>query len=106
MSQLTTILQAVMAAQAQPSANNGSTGGPKTARKGARQWTTNDNDLPNGQRSKRRYPTSTAYCFSCGYDLPPKHTSKTCKWKKDGHNGETAITNKMGGSERNCFRYK
>jgi hypothetical protein len=105
MSQLTTILQAVMAAQGQP-ANNVSTGGKKTAHKGARQWMTNDNDLPNGQRSKRRHSTSTTYCFSCGYDLPAKIDSKTCKWKRDGHNDAATIVNKMGGSERNCFHHK
>jgi hypothetical protein len=106
MSQITTLLQAVMAAQAQPQEHNGGTGGRKTARKGTRQWSLNDNDLPNGQRSKRRHPTSNTYCFSCGYDLPSKHTSKTCKWKKDGHNDEATITNKMGGTNRNCFHYK
>jgi hypothetical protein len=106
MSQITTILQAVMAAQAKPPADNGGTDGRKTARKGTRQWNTNDNDLPNGQRSKRRHPDSTTYCFSCGFDLPPKHTSKTCKWKKDGHKDKATISNKMGGSERNCFHHK
>ena len=32
------------------------------------------NDLRGGQRSKRRYPESTSYCPSCGYDIKPSHT--------------------------------
>jgi hypothetical protein len=100
MSQLTTMLHAYMTAQA---GNGGGTG--KGKGKGTRQWNTNDNDLPNGQRTKRRHPASESYCFSCGYDLPPKHDSKTCKWKKEGHKDDATIKNKMGGSERNCFHH-
>jgi hypothetical protein len=103
MSQLTTILQAYMTAQA--STGGGSGTGPKSKTKGQRQWNTNDNDLLNGQRSKRRHPTSESYCYSCGYDLPAKHDSKTCKWKKDGHQDSATIRNKMGGSDRNCFHH-
>ncbi len=98
MSQITTLLQAVMAAQAQPQDNTGGTGGRTTTRKGARQWNTNDNDMHNGQRTKRRHPTSTTYCFSCGYDLPPKHTSKTCKNPKPGHQETATKANQMEGS--------
>ena len=32
------------------------------------------NDLPNGEQSKQRYPDSTNYCPSCGYDIKPTHT--------------------------------
>ena len=101
MSQITNMLQAMMAAQ-------GSKVTPKQQerRPGKRPWNINDNDLPNGQRSKRRHPESDAYCHSCGYDLPPVHTSKTCKWKKEGHIDEATINKKMGGSERNCFHFK
>jgi hypothetical protein len=99
MSQLTTMLHTYITAQANTGGGNG-TGTSKG------KWKTNDNDLPNGQRSKRRHPTSDSYCFSCGYDLPPKHDSKTCKWKKEGHKDSATIKNKMGGSERNCFHHK
>ncbi|WP_288992558.1 hypothetical protein [uncultured Marinobacter sp.] len=104
-SQMTTILQAVMAAQTKTTQESpGGNNTPDKERK--RQWNTNDNDLPNGQRSKRRHPKSDTYCHSCGYDLPPKHDSKSCKWKKDGHKDGATILNKMSGSERNCFHYK
>jgi hypothetical protein len=106
-SQITTMLQAYMTAQAKPheggSSGGGDTRDPKV--KKPRQWNTNDNNLPNGQQSKRRHPESNSYCFSCGYDLPPKHDSKTCKWKKEGHKDGATIKNKMGGSDRNCFHY-
>jgi hypothetical protein len=107
MSQLTTMLQAYMTAQEKP-ADGGTSGTNTKAPKGRsprQQWSINDNDLPNGQRSKRRHPDSNAYCFSCGYDLPPKHDSKTCKWKKEGHKDNATLQNKIGGSERNCFHY-
>lgn len=64
------------------------------------------NDLPNGERSVRRYPGSKAYCWSCGYDLSEDHTSATCKWKKPGHKDNATFENKMGGSTRNCFHRK
>jgi hypothetical protein len=105
MSQITTMLQAVMAAQSQSNPETPSSGGKPQEKKSKRQWATNDNDLPNGQRSKRRHPTSDSYCHSCGYDLPPKHDSKSCRWKKDGHKEGATIKNRMGGAERNCFHY-
>jgi hypothetical protein len=108
MSQITTLLHAYMTAQAKPheSGTGGDTGARGSKGKGQRQWNVNDNDLPNGQRSKRRHPDSDSYCFSCGYDLPTKHDSKTCKWKKEGHKDSATIKNKMGGSDRNCFHHK
>ena len=36
-----------------------------------------ENDLPNAERSKRRYPNSTNYCSSHGYDISPDHDSST-----------------------------
>jgi hypothetical protein len=108
MSQITTMLHAYMTAQAKPPGGSTNGGGnDKTSKgKGQRNWNTNDNDLPNGQRSTRRHPNSDSYCFSCGYDLPLKHDSKTCKWKKEGHKDGATLQNKMGGSERNLFHYK
>ena len=44
------------------------------------------NDLGNGERSKRRYPDSTNYCPSCGYDIKPTHTPGTCTNRKACHN--------------------
>jgi hypothetical protein len=106
MSQITTMLHAVMAAQTKTNQENQNGRDNTQEKRSKRKWTTQDNDLPNGQRSKRRHPTSDSYCHTCGFDLPPKHDSKTCRWKKDGHKDSATITNKMGGSERNCFHYK
>ena len=60
------------------------------------------NDLGNGNRSKRRYPDSTNYCPSCGYDIKPTHTPSTCTNRKDCHNEAATLTNKMGGVTTNC----
>ena len=60
------------------------------------------NDLGNGNRSKRRYPDSTSYCPSCGYDIKPTHTPSTCTNQKDCHNEAATLTNKMGGVTTNC----
>ena len=27
-------------------------------------------------------------CYSCGWDVPVWHTSKTCQWRKQGHREE------------------
>ena len=78
MSQLTTMLTAYMTAQSKPNNGGGarSSGGNRArGGKGTRQWATNDNNLPNGQRLVRRHPDSDNYCYSCGYDLPTKHDS-------------------------------
>ena len=60
------------------------------------------NDLKNGQRSKCRYPDSTNYCLSCGYDIKPTHTPVTCTNQKSFHNKAATINNKMGGVSTNC----
>ena len=60
------------------------------------------NDLGEGQRSKRRYPDSTNYCPSCGYDIKPTHTSVTCTNQKSFHNKAATIDNCMGGVSTNC----
>jgi hypothetical protein len=105
---ITTMLQAVMAAQAQTSPKKQNGGDNSTQeKKGKRQWTTQDNDLPNGQRSKRRHPTSDSYCHSCGYiTYHPNMTARHSNGK-DGHKDSATIKNKMmGGTKRNCFHYK
>ena len=55
------------------------------------------NDLGGGQRSKRRYPYSTRYCPSCGYDIKPTHTPITYTNRKQFHNEAATIDNKMVG---------
>ena len=60
------------------------------------------NDLPNGERSKRRYPESTAYCPSCGYDIKPTHTPSNCTNRKACHNEAATLANKLGGVTTNC----
>ena len=59
------------------------------------------NDLGNGNRSKCRYPASTSYCPSYGYDIKPTHTPKTCTNQKSFHNEAATIDNKMGGVSTN-----
>ena len=80
MSQITTILQAVLEAQTKTS--EGGTKGNGDSIKTKRKWNTNDNDMPNAQRSKRRHPNSNSFCHSCWYYLPHKNDIKTCKFKK------------------------
>ena len=60
------------------------------------------NDLPNGERSKRRYPDSTSYCPSCGYDIKPTHTPTNCTNRKACHNVAATLADKMGGVTTNC----
>ena len=60
------------------------------------------NDLPNVERSKRRYPDSTSYCPSCGYDIKPTHTPTNCTNRKACHNEAATLANKLGGVTTNC----
>ena len=79
--------------------------GGKKHRGRKRTWL--NNDMGNGNRSIRGYPGSTNYCWTCGFDLAPGHTSATCKHVKDGsgHKKEATIDNMMGGTDRNTFHY-
>ena len=64
------------------------------------------NNMKGGERSVRRFPESTIYCWSCGFDLKPNHLDNGgCKWKRPGHKDEATIENRMGGSTRNCFHH-
>ena len=71
----------------------------------------NDNDMvattahPYKQRSVRRY-THDNYCHTCGYDIADTHSSANCKWKGANHKDCATITNRMGGTSKNCFHYK
>ena len=60
------------------------------------------NDLPNGERTRRRYPDSTNYCPSCGYDIKPTHFPTNCTNRKSFHNVAATLANKMGGVTTNC----
>ena len=73
---------------------------------GRRRHNRQDNDLPGGERTVRRHPNSNACCSTCGFDLPEAHTSATCKHQKEGHNKAHTVTNRVGGSTRNCFHCK
>ena len=95
MIQITTILQDVLEAQSKTpeGGNNGNGDSTKTKSK----CNTNDKGMSIAQISKRCHPKINSYFHSCSYDLPHKHNSKTCKWKKEGHKYEATIKNKMGG---------
>lgn len=64
------------------------------------------NDRPNGERSKRRYPTCTNYCWIHGYGIHPKHPSRACNNKKDDHNDAATISNMLGELTTNVFHHK
>ena len=86
----------------QPGTGTDSTTKTKERKKGKFGTNFIPNDLGNGQRSKRRYPNSTNYCPSCGYDIKPTHTPTSCTNRKDFHNEAATLTNKMGGVSTNC----
>ena len=60
------------------------------------------NDLGGGKRSKRRYPDSTSYCPSCGYNIKSTRIPITCTNRKSFHNKAATINNRMGGVSTNC----
>lgn len=66
------------------------------------------NNLPGGERATCQFPNNTNYCGTCGCDLDPRHTSKTCiyKHKNPKHNDAATISNMTGGSTRNTFHHK
>lgn len=62
------------------------------------------NDLPkNGEQSKRRFPGSDTYCWSCGYNVAPNH--HPCRWKKARHQEDATRDDIKGGSTRNLFHW-
>ena len=64
-----------------------------------------ENDMPNDERTKRRYPDSTTYCWSHGFDISPDHTSCSCKNRRPRHNEAATIINQLGGVTTNYFHY-
>ena len=61
-----------------------------------------ENDLVNGQRTVRRYPSSSIYCSRCGYDLSPNHFNRC---KNVNAPGVTVTNRGPSGSENNVFHY-
>jgi len=45
---------------------------------------------------------NVTYFWSHGITKNPKHNSATCKHKKDGHQDESTLNNRMGGSNKRC----
>ena len=56
----------------------------------------------NNVRRRERDTSSTWYCWTHGRTMNPKHTSKTCLHRKEGHQEEATLENKMGGSTKQC----
>ena len=55
------------------------------------------------QSSRRsRDTTSTWYCWTHGRTFSESHTSKTCRNRREGHQENATLHNKMGGSTKNC----
>lgn len=56
----------------------------------------------NGGGSRRnRDPNSPWYCWTHGRTYSDKHTSATCRNRKEGHQATSTLQNKMGGSSKN-----
>lgn len=63
------------------------------------------NDKGDGERTRRRYPDSTSYCSTHGYDIKPNHHSGNCTDRGDKHNELATIDNMLGGCIKNCFHH-
>ena len=82
--------------------------GHPTQKTGGKEKVYARNDRKGGERSVQRWPNSTIYCWSCGFDLKEDHHTKVaggCRWKKYGHKDDATIENRMGSSTRNCFHH-
>ena len=66
--------------------------------------------LINNQQNKSQLPPyqgkingeNVTYCWSHGITKNRRHNSKTCKRKKDGHQDDATLNNRMGGSNERC----
>jgi len=47
-------------------------------------------------KKEKKKRDGSEYCWSCGYKV--NHTSKNCRWKKQGHKDEATANDTMGGS--------
>ena len=45
---------------------------------------------------------NVTYCWSHGITKNRYHNSKTCKRKKEGHQDDSTLNNRMGGSNERC----
>ena len=45
---------------------------------------------------------NVTYCWSHGITRNRRHNSKTCKRKKEGHQDDATLNNRMGGSNERC----
>ena len=63
------------------------------------------NDFLGGKQTKRRYPLSTNYCSTHGYDIKPDRHSGNCTNRGEFHNELATINNMLGGYIRNCFHH-
>ena len=60
--------------------------------------------MANTQSARRnRDLTSTWYCWSHGRTFSEAHQSKTCRNRREGHQENATLHNKMGGSTKNCI---
>jgi len=66
--------------------------------------------LINNQQNKSQLPPyqgkingeNVTYCWSHGITKNRRHNSKTCKRKKEGHQDDATLNNRMGGSNERC----
>ena len=66
--------------------------------------------LINNQQNKSQLPPyqgkingeNVTYCWSHGITRNRRHNSKTCKRKKEGHQDDSTLNNRMGGSNERC----
>ena len=65
-----------------------------------------ENNMPNGERSKRKYANSTCYCSYNGYDIDPGYHSGNCTNRLENYNEIAIIDNMLGGVTTNCFHHK
>ena len=63
-----------------------------------------DQLLTNSTKKSNHNRNSDFYCWSHGRTFNPKHTSKTCNYRKDGHKEEATLVDRMGGSNLQCTK--
>ena len=56
-------------------------------------------DIKAKMSKTRARPGKWVYCWTHGFTKNDSHTSKTCRYKKEGHQDEAQINNTMGGNE-------
>ena len=56
------------------------------------------NQLANNNKATKTKKVATHYCWTHGYTITDKQTSKNCDKRAPGHQEEATMTNRMGGS--------